>query len=92
MPNIIIQMSMPDSFGPPPEPAPCGPSVEDQVHDALQEIESGRDSGVQWLMLNKLAKALRAQKKLNPRQQNVLDMIEPLLNKYGYHGTEAGDG
>ena len=58
--------------------------IEDQVRDAIECIESGRNSSVEWIMLNKLYAELR-KRKPTPRIKNLIQMIEPVLAKYGYH-------
>jgi hypothetical protein len=62
-----------------------GPSVEEQVRQAIEMIDSGRDSYVEWKLLNKLAKELRSRK--DARSKNLLEMIDPVLQKYGLHGV-----
>lgn len=64
-------------------------SIEDQVHDALELINSGLDSQVDWIMINRLYQVLCEIKKKTPRVTNLLNMIEPVLSKYGYHGVSA---
>lgn len=68
------------------EKAVCGPSIEEQVKDALECINSGYDSAADWSMINKLYKALCTAKP-NPRIQNLIAMIKPVLAKFGYHGV-----
>lgn len=65
------------------------PSVEERVRDAIECIESGYKSDVQWLLLNKLYTSLSKKPKLSPRARNIVQMIEPLLAKYGYHKVGA---
>lgn len=62
------------------------PSVEDQVREALELIDSGHDSYVEWKLINKLARELRTRK--DPRSKNLMSMIDPILQKYGMHGVE----
>lgn len=61
-------------------------SVEDKVRHALELIDSGYRSDVQWQMIMKLYKSLRT-KKQTPRVRNLIKMIEPVLAKFGYHGV-----
>lgn len=76
---------------PPPDvtskAAPAMP-VEDKVRDALELIDSGYDSRVEWLMINKLYKQLQSMPS-NPRVAALKQMIEPILAKYGYHGISS---
>lgn len=62
-------------------------SIEDDVRQAIDCIESGYDSVVEWKMINKLHKELKTMKK-TARIKNLLDMIEPVMSKYGLHGVE----
>jgi hypothetical protein len=48
-------------------------------------IESGHDSYVEWKLLNKLAKELRVRK--DQKSKNLMEMIDPVLQKYGMHGV-----
>lgn len=60
-------------------------SVEDEVKQAIEMIDSGHDSYVEWKLLNKLAKELRTRK--DARSKNLMKMIDPVLQKYGLHGV-----
>lgn len=76
---------------PPPEAGkseyPTEPeiSIEEEVREAIEKIDSGHDSYVEWKLLNKLAKELRSRK--DARSKNLLEMIDPVLQKYGLHGV-----
>lgn len=85
--NIMLEMGPPEGECNYPSPE-NKPSVEDQVRDAIDLIESGHDSYVEWKMLNRLMSDLRGMSKKNQRVQNLIDMIDPVLNKYGMHGVE----
>ena len=61
------------------------PSVEEEVRQAIEMIESGHDSYMEWKLLNKLAKELRTRK--DARSKNLMEMIDPVLSKYGMHGV-----
>jgi len=60
-------------------------TIEEEVRQAVEMIESGHDSYVEWKLLNKLAKELRDRK--DPKSKNLMDMIDPVLSKYGMHGV-----
>lgn len=60
-------------------------SIEDEVRKAIELIDSGHDSYVEWKMLNKLARELRTRK--DKRSKNLMEMIDPVLSKYGMHGV-----
>jgi Ca2+-binding EF-hand superfamily protein len=62
-----------------------GPSIEEEVRQAIEMIDSGHDSYVEWKLLNKLAKELRNRK--DARSKNLMEMIDPVLSKYGMHGV-----
>lgn len=82
--QIMIEMGPPEgpSKYPPREPPM---SVEEQVRQAIDCIESGNDSYVEWKLLNKLADSLRNSKK--PRAVAIMKMIDPVMSKYGMHGV-----
>lgn len=84
--NILIDM--PDQQSSSKYPDIPVSSIEDDVREALDCIESGHDSLVEWKMINKLHKELNQMKKKSPRVQNLLDMMEPVMAKYGIYGVE----
>lgn len=61
------------------------PSIEDQVRERIDRIDSGCGSHVDFLVLKKLQQALREKKPCTPRIQNLMDMIEPVMRKFGYY-------
>lgn len=63
----------------------CTP--EEKVREAIDSIDSGNDSHVEWLLLNKLYKQMCELKRPSPRADNLKKMIEPVLQKFGYFGT-----
>lgn len=83
--RILLEIGMPEQPSHERQEAPCL-SIEDRVRDALDMIDSGHESSVEWLMINKLHKALR-ERKQTPRVRNLLKMIEPVMAKYGYYGV-----
>lgn len=64
------------------------PSVEDRVREALECIDSGYDSSVEWTLINSMYRKLRSLKRPNERAKNLIKMIEPVLSKFGYHSTD----
>ena len=60
-------------------------SVEEEVKQAVEMIESGHDSLTEWKLLNKLCRELSKRK--DSRSKNLMKMIEPVMSKYGMHGT-----
>lgn len=61
-------------------------SIEEEVREALELIDSGHESYTEWKMINKLARELRTRK--DSRSKNLLSMIDPILEKYGIYGVE----
>jgi hypothetical protein len=86
--KIMIEMAPPPA-APKKKPSEDKSSVEEKVRYALDCIESGHKSEQEWLLVNKLYKNICQHKKPNQRMQNIKDMIEPVLKKYGYHGTST---
>jgi hypothetical protein len=84
--KLMLELPMPA-----PAPAPVQQkkepeySVEDKVREALECIDSGHESGVEWSMINRLYSDLCKLKKPNDRAKNLKKMIEPVLAKFGYH-------
>lgn len=81
--QLLIDVPSPEQTANHPEPL----SVEDKVKHALELIESGYKSDVEWNMIHRLYKSLKALKKPSERAQNLLKMIEPVLNHNGYYGV-----
>ena len=81
---------VPDKQPPAPKKPeqPVKESIEDQVHNMLELIDSNVDSRQEWLVINRLYESLTACKQ-TPRVQNLIKLIEPRLAKYGYHKTAA---
>lgn len=63
---------------------PRKPPLEEQVREAVTAVESGFESRQEWRMLRNLHAAIK--KMINPteRAERILQMIEPVLKKYGY--------
>lgn len=64
-------------------------SVEEEVRNAIDCIESGHDSHVEWRLLNKLYNELKGRK--DKRAKQLMGMIEPTLAKYGVYGVPEGE-
>jgi hypothetical protein len=90
--KVMLELPMPS---PAPQAAPAQKSaiqkvpVEDKVREALECIDSGHESGVEWAMINRLYADLCKLKKPTERAENLKKMIEPVLSKYGYHKVPA---
>lgn len=82
--QILLDMPVPQEKKYPTKEEACG-SVEEQVRDALDLIDSGKSSHVEWKMINRLYASLKNKK--SPRARNLVQMIEPVMSKYGQHGT-----
>lgn len=78
----------------PPPPVQQRPqvTVEDRVRDALDCIDSGYESPVEWRMVVRLFDYLLGKGKRSPREQNLVDMIQPILAKYGYYESPDATG
>lgn len=88
--NIMLDMPVPATKDKNyPEPQDKQASVEEEVRCALDAIESGHDSSIEWKTLNKFARTLRDRK--DSRSVALLEKIEPVLSKYGMHGVSEGD-
>lgn len=85
--KVMLEIGLPPSPMPQKEKAPDCPKapVEEQVREAIELIDSGFDSEVEWLMLNRLYDSICKLKKPTPRAMNVKKMIEPVLARFGYH-------
>lgn len=84
--KMIIQLCMPDPLpqGEKRKELPRKVSVEEKVRDALECIDSGHPSHVEWIMIKKLYAALQKKEKKSKRVLNIMKMIEPVLAKYGH--------
>lgn len=82
--NIMLDLGVPENSSkyPPPEEKK---SVEEQVREAIECIESGHDSYMEWKLINKLYASLQKMKKTE-RTESLMAMIEPVLSKYGIYG------
>lgn len=82
--KLLIQVSMPKPNAAPSPTCPPKVSIEEHVKDCIECIESGHNSSIEWITINKLYRDLE-KRKATPRVQNLKKMIEPTLAKYGYH-------
>ena len=89
--QVLVEMPPPEKSKYPSKEEAQG-SVEDQVREALDCIESGRDSHTEWRMINKVYNALQKKSPKNKRVKNLLAMIEPVLAKYGQFGVAEKEG
>ena len=67
-------------------------SIEDKVRDMIDHVETGYNSKQEWYTLYKLFRGLLNSPKKGPRVQNLINMIRPVMAKYGYHETPGSDG
>lgn len=81
--KLTIALQMPEQRQP-MQPEECKPSVEEQVRDCLDLIDSGHESAVEWNMIRRLYRELQSRER-SPRIENLMQMIEPVLSKFGYH-------
>lgn len=61
------------------------PSPEEAVRERIERIDSGCASEVDFLVLKRLQEALRQKKPCTPRMKNLMDMIEPVMKRFGYY-------
>ncbi len=88
--QLVLRLNMPPPGHPTPHREEKSVLIEDKVRQAIELIDSGYCSDTEWLMVNKLYKALR-KRKPTPRIRNLLAMIEPVLAKFGYHEVTTED-
>lgn len=90
--KLVISLQIPEPQVARATPPPVKrPPLEDQVREALELIESGNESRMEWILLNKIHACLKKKKKLSPRGKNIVKMIEPVLAHYGYHGVSSSN-
>lgn len=77
--SLILQMP---STG---QPVKKKPNVEDQVRAAIQRIDDGTGTEVDFLLLRKVKVALLKKDKTHPRVKSLLEMIEPTIRRFGYY-------
>ena len=75
--RLRIEMDKPAASTPPPL------SIEEKVEAALDLIDSGHESREEWCFIKKLNNYLMRLDKLNPRQERILNQIQPIMEKYG---------
>lgn len=85
--RVMLEVGLPSERSSEPGVRPV--SIEEKVKDALDSIDSGYKSDVQWIMINKLYKDLSARRGKSKRIDNLLNMIEPVMAKYGYHKVSS---
>lgn len=84
--SIKIMLDLPPpEYREPPKKEEHKPSIEEEVREALEKIDSGYESHVEWLMIGGLYEKLKQLAHPSPRARALIEMIEPVLAKYGYH-------
>lgn len=82
--QIMLDMGTPKELRK-PEPEVCPKrSIEDEIRESLELIDSGHDSAIEFRAIRGLYKQLTEMRQ-TPRIVNLRDMIRPVLSKYGYH-------
>lgn len=61
------------------------PTIEQKVRDCIERIDNGCGTEVDFLTLKKLKAAIQSKPKLTPRMKNILDMVEPVIRRFGYY-------
>lgn len=67
------------------------PSIEDKIRSMIDMLDTGHSDHVDWETLRRLHQKLANVPNPNKRQKNLLDMLEPIMQKYGYSDA-AGFG
>lgn len=86
--KITINLEMPQTDSPYKSQVPAL-TPQERVRDALEEIMSGRESRREWSLVSKIYRDLVAKRNLNETEQNIKQMIEPVMAKFGYHGVSS---
>lgn len=82
--TIMIEAGTPGKEAALTKPEPKGKSIEEEVRESIELIDSGRASSVEWRALRGLYDSLVKMKQTD-RIKNLRKMIKPVLSKYGYH-------
>jgi hypothetical protein len=86
MSKVCISIMMDNSA---PQPAEKIVTIEDRVNEWIEDVESGRDSRLQWDKLRILFNKLATAKSLSARGIRLLRMIEPTMQKYGKDDSDG---
>lgn len=85
-PNMIgISLLISQMPGREHKPERRQPSIEEKVRDCIERIDNGCGTEVDFLTLKKLKAAIQSKPKLTPRMKNLLDMVEPVIRRFGYY-------
>lgn len=87
--RILVDIQMPPA-GAPEQKKPAPPPLEDRIRNMLDLVDSGHPSHREWLTINKLYRDLKGREQ-NPRIENLISMIEPILSKFGYHEVASDE-
>lgn len=82
--TIMLNLGHPGSqsrLTPPEKPSK---SIEEEVRESLELVESGHASSVEWRALRGLYASL-VKLPQNSRIKQLRKQIKPVLSKYGYH-------
>lgn len=82
--KLMLDLGVPAESRKAEEPTVPKRSIEDEVRDSLELIESDRQSSIEWRAIKGLYQQL-CKMKQTERVQNLRNMIKPVLSKYGYH-------
>ena len=83
--SITIDMAMPEQV---PQEY-CRPSLEEKVRRALDMIDSGHESPVEWAYVKRVYASLRGRS--GQRAANIRKMIEPMLQKYDHQVDDRSE-
>lgn len=60
-----------------------GPTLEEKVRECLECIESNEDSMQEWEFIRRLNNKLMSKPKKGQRTRKLLEMMNPVISKYG---------
>ena len=78
--SLLLQTQPPEKSA--PEYADCKPTLEQKVKDAILIVDSHHDCPSEWDYIQRVWDKLVTLKE-TPRIRNILDMIHPVMAKYG---------
>lgn len=82
--TIMLNLGQPGKQSVLTPPEKPGKSIEEEVRESLELIESGHASSVEWRALRSLYSSLTKMTQ-NSRIKQLRKQIKPVLSKYGYH-------
>ena len=78
--SLLLQTQPPETSA--PRPDECKTTLEQNVKDAILMVDSHHDCPMEWDYIQRVWDKLQTIKE-TPRIRNLLDMIHPVMAKYG---------